>query len=186
MNLELTKNNTNLFTFLWLSLVFIFLLSCKIPEESFENPLDVEANAAKGIYPPALIFSTDSLEIVSGEIVNIDLYALEIDSVTGAQIEIEYFDSSISIDSVSLGDFFVGDTNPIFIVENQTNKIIIYITYLGSNQSVSGTGIVASITLKSLIQGSTLVKVSTNSLLLDKFSNPIDIMGLGKVKINAR
>ena len=82
------------------SLFFIFLLSCNIPEQSFENSLDVETNAAKGIYPAALIFSTDSLEIISGEKVNIDLYALEIDSIAGAQIEIEYFASSISIDSV--------------------------------------------------------------------------------------
>ena len=165
---------------------FIFLMSCKIPEETFENPLDLDANAAKGIYPPALIFSTDSLNLVSGEKVNIDLYALEIDSVSGAQIEIEYFASSISIDSVIFGDFFDGDANPIFIVENENNKLVIYITYLGSTQTVSGTGVIASIEFRSLTPGSTLIKVSDKSILLDNSANPIEIKGYGRAKINAK
>ena len=186
MNFQLIRINQKIYTLLIFSWLFIFLLSCNIPEESFENPLDIETNASKGIYPPALIFSTDSLVITSGEKVNIDLYGLEIDSLAGAQIEIEYFSSSISIDSVSIGDFFIGESNPIFIVEKATNKIIIYITYLGYDQMVSGSGVIASIAFKSLIPGSTLIKVSTNSLLLDKFSNAIDIKGLGQVKINAR
>ena len=187
MNFKLlNRNQSNQFISLFL-LLFIFLLSCDIPEDEFENPLDLETNAAKGIFPPALVFSSDSLNINSGEKFNIDIYALEIDSVSGAQIEIEYFSSSIVIDSLSNGDFFQGDNDPIFIIEDGENKLIIYITYLGSaGQTVSGTGIIASISFRSLIPGLTQLKVSTNSILLDKNANPIEIKGYGKVKISAK
>ena len=87
-------------------MINVFLLSCKIPEDSFENPLDLEANAEKGIFPPALVFSPDSVSINSGESVSIDLYALAVDSLAGAQIEIDYFNSSLSLESVEKGNFF--------------------------------------------------------------------------------
>ena len=47
MNLSLIKKRH------LLSLIFlinVFLLSCKIPEDSFENPLDLEANAEKVVF----------------------------------------------------------------------------------------------------------------------------------------
>jgi|TARA_B110000438_G_scaffold266410_1_gene280459 hypothetical protein len=187
MSFQLYKRNQKSYVLSLFSLVFIFLLSCNIPEDSFENPLDLDANAAKGIFPPALVFSSDSLDVIYGESFTVDLYALEIDSVAGAQIEIEYFASSIAIDSVNKGDFFQGDNDPIFIVEDANGKLTIYVTYLGTDKlNVSGTGVIASVSFRSIIQGVTFVKVSASSILLDQNANPIEIKGLGQAKINAK
>ena len=173
-----------------LSLIFlinVFLLSCKIPEDSFENPLDLEANAEKGIFPPALVFSPDSVSINSGESVSIDLYALAVDSLAGAQIEIDYFNSSLSLESVEQGNFFKSTTDPIFIVDEMDSKVIIYITYMGTEKTnVSGTGNIARLTFNSKIPALTILSVNKNSILLNENSSEITINGYGRSIINAR
>jgi hypothetical protein len=170
-----------------ISLIYIFLLSCKIPEDSFENPLDLEANADKGIFPPALVFSPDSVFINSGESISIDLYALAVDSLAGAQIEIDYFSSSLSLVSVEKGDFFQANTDPIFIIDDNNSKLIIYVTYLGSDKTnLSGTGTIATLTFNSKIPGITVLSVNKNSILLNENSSEITINGYGRSIINAK
>jgi len=170
-----------------ISLIYIFLLSCKIPEDSFENPLDLEANADKGIFPPALVFSPDSVFINSGESISIDLYALAVDSLAGAQIEIDYFSSSLSLVSVEKGDFFQANTDPIFIIDDNNAKLIIYVTYLGSDKTnLSGTGTIATLTFNSKTPGITVLSVNKNSILLNENSSEITINGYGRSIINAK
>ena len=183
MNFLLFKKN---YLLSLISLIYIFLLSCKIPEDSFENPLDLEANAAKGIFPPALVFSPDSVYINSGESISIDLYALAVDSLAGAQIEIDYYDSSLSLESVEKGDFFDASTNPIFIVDDNNSKLIIYITYMDSvKTNISGTGNIATLTFNSKTPGITVLSVNENSILLNENSSEITINGFGRSIINA-
>ena len=47
-------------------LMVLILLACEIPEQIYEDPLDLDYNAGLGIYPPALIFSPDQVTVNSG------------------------------------------------------------------------------------------------------------------------
>ena len=165
----------------------LMILSCTIPEDAFENPLDLEANAAKGIYPPALVFSPDSFNIKSGELIVFDLYALAVDSVAGAQIEIDYFASSLDLISYEQGDFFKSNAAPIFIVEDKNGKLFIYVTFMGPEKTnISGTGNIATITFISKIQGSTVISVNKSTLLLNQNAKEITINGFGRSIINVK
>ena len=170
-----------------ISISFTMILSCNIPEEIFDNPLDLEENAAKGIFPPALVFTPDSVDINLGESIAIDLYALAVDTISGAQIEIDYFSSALSILSIEKGDFFQGDFAPIFIFDDKKDKLIIYVTYMGPNKTnITGTGIIATITIKAKVPGSTFFSVSKNSVLLNQNATQIEINGFGRSLINAK
>ena len=54
------------------------------------NPLDIEANAESGINPPALIFSPNKVETSTGSNVSLKIFALEVDSLAGSFIRINY------------------------------------------------------------------------------------------------
>ena len=168
-------------------LISALLLSCDIPEETFTNPLDIEANAEKGIKPPAIVFFPDKIETKLGEYFLLDVYALELDSVGGAQIEINYNVSSLSVSAVSKGNFFQGGNDPIFVSENNNGKLVIYVTYMGpEGATVSGTGNIATIAFLANIRGKTTLTISDTSVLLDKDANPIQINGLGQGIVDAK
>ena len=106
--------------------------------------------------------------------------------MAGAQIEIDYYDSSLSLESVEKGDFFDANTNPIFIIEDNNSKVIIYITYMDSvKTNISGTGNIATLTFNSLIPGLTVLSINKNSIFLNENSSEITINGFGKSIINA-
>ena len=168
-------------------LISALLLSCDIPEETFTNPLDIEANAEKGIKPPAVVFFPDNVETNLGESFTLEVFALEVDSVGGAQIEIDYNASILSVASVSKGSFFQGGNDPIFISEYDNGKLFIYVTYMGPvGAAVSGTGDIASIVFNTKIPGETTLTISDASVLLDKNADPIQINGLGQGVVVAK
>ena len=163
------------------------LLSCDIPEETFTNPLDIESNAEKGIAPPAIVFFPDNIETDLGESFTMEVFALEVDSVGGAQIEIDYNASILSVSSVSKGSFFQGGNDPIFISEHDNGKLFIYVTYMGPDSAaVSGTGDIAAIVFNTKIPGETIITINEMTVLLDKNAIPIQINGLGESVVNAK
>ncbi len=154
-------------------LISALLLSCDIPEETFT--------------PPAIVFFPDKIETKLGEYFLLDVYALELDSVGGAQIEINYNASSLSVSAVSKGNFFQGGNDPIFVSENNNGKLVIYVTYMGpEGATVSGTGNIATIAFLANIRGKTTLTISDTSVLLDKDANPIQINGLGQGVVGAK
>ena len=116
-----------------------------------------------------------------------EVFALEVDSVGGAQIEIDYNASILSVASVSKGSFFQGGNDPIFISEYDNGKLFIYVTYMGPvGAAVSGTGDIASIVFNTKIPGETTLTISDASVLLDKNADPIQINGLGQGVVVAK
>jgi hypothetical protein len=126
------------------------LLSCEVPTEAYDNPLDEEVAAEKGIDTPALVFFPDKFDgVTAGSSVSVQLYALEVPGVTGAYIQVAYDKSKVSISSVNAGDFFSASDDPVFIYEDNSDDgfLNIYTSYLGSDSSatVSGTGNMATL-----------------------------------------
>ena len=80
-------------------LILNFILySCEIVEADLDNPLDPEYNNSKGITPPALIFSPDQLTVNSGTNTTLSVYALEVNEVAGAHVQIKYDQNKLQID----------------------------------------------------------------------------------------
>ena len=166
-----------------------FLLSCEVPTEAYDNPLDEEVAQEKGIDTPALVFFPDRFDdVTAGSSVSVQLFALEVPDVAGAYIQLAYDKSKISISTVNAGDFF--GSAPIFIYEDDSENglLNIYTSFLGSDSSstVSGTGNLATLVLGTITAGQSTITYNSESELVDAQDNPIVLNGLGEGVIDVQ
>jgi hypothetical protein len=169
------------------TILSLFLLSCDIPEETYDNPLDLQTNQEQGITPPALVFAPNAITTTVGSSISIEVYALEVNNVAGSHIQVSYDKNKLSLTSVSMGTFFASGDDPIFFYENDesTGIIDIYTSYLGTATSVSGTGTLAYLVFSATAPGQSVLSYSTACELVDPDDNPITLSGLGEGVVNA-
>ena len=165
------------------------LLSCEVPTEAYDNPLDEEVAQEKGIDTPALVFFPDKFEgLTAGNSVSVQLSALEVPDVAGAYIQLAYDKSKVSISSVNAGDFF--GSVPIFIYEDDSENglLNIYTSFLGSDSSstVSGTGNLATLVLGTITAGQSTLNYTVETQIVDAQDNPIVLNGLGEGVIDVQ
>ena len=165
------------------------LLSCEVPTEVYDNPLDEEVAAEKGIDTPALVFFPDKFDgVTAGSSVSVQVYALEVPDVAGVYIQMAYDKSIISVSSVNAGDFFGSD--PVFIYEDDSDNglLNIYSSFLGSDSSstVSGTGNLATLVLGTITAGLSTLNYTVESQIVDAQDNPVVLNGLGEGVIDVQ
>ncbi len=166
-----------------------FFLSCEVPTEAYDNPLDEEVAQEKGIDTPALVFFPDKFEgLTAGNSVSVQLFALEVPDVAGAYIQLAYDKSKISISNVNPGDFF--GSAPIFIYEDdpENGLLNIYSSFLGSDSSstVSGTGNLATLVLGTITAGQSTLNYTVETQIVDAQDNPVVLNGLGEGVIDVQ
>ena len=162
------------------------MFSCEIVEPDLNNPLDTEANAEKGINPPALVFSPSSVNTSVGGNAILRVYAQEVTGVAGIHAKIQYDNTKLAVSSVSPGTFFNSTQAPIFIYEDNAGVLDIFTFYMGSDQTKDGTGDVALNTFRPTLAGESQVQLTAESELLDPQDVPIEIKGLGTGVVNAQ
>ena len=81
-------------------LSILLVLGCDIPDQVYNDPLDLDYNASKGILPPTLIFTPDQVNTSSGSNTTVQVHALEVSDVAGAHIQIKYDQTKINVSSV--------------------------------------------------------------------------------------
>lgn len=173
-----------------LLLVGFMFMACEmvVPEEEFDNPLDLTTNQELGIDPPALVFVPNQISTSTGSTVTFEVFVLEVDSAAGSQLQIHYDKSKLSLSSVTSGDFFTGSTEPLFFYEHDaiTGTIDIYTLFMGDAKAVSGTGTLAYLVFSSTAPGQSIVTYSNESELVDRDDNPILLNGLGQGVVDAQ
>ena len=168
-------------------LIFWFL-GCELDlhNHTYGNPFDLDANSEEGIFPPALIFSPNQVNTEIGQVVPIDIAALEVQGVGGIYAQVKYDSSILSVISVKPGQFFSGDQSPFFLFEDQGGILDVYISYLSSETFANGTGDVATINFQINAEGNALIEITANSELMNPSDIPIKINGYGKGVIIAK
>ncbi|MCH7613129.1 MAG: hypothetical protein IIB45_07195 [Candidatus Marinimicrobia bacterium] len=171
-----------LISFLWI------FLSCEVPMESYDNPLDEEAAEEGGMETPALVFFPDEINVNSGETFTVSVYALNVEDVAGAYININYDRNKLLLMTVNPGTFFSDLQDPIYFTETENSgKIELYTVFLGADStSVSGTGSFMSIVFSASASGLSTITYNTNCELVDADDNPIEIKGFGEGVVNAQ
>ena len=167
----------------------LVLLSCELVEPELDNPLDIDYNSSKGITPPALIFSPDQLTVNSGTNTTLKVYALEVNKVAGAHVQIKYDKNKVQLSSVSQGDWLVdGGQNPVFFFQNDAanGTLDIYYSVLGDSENLSGSGVVAYTIFNISAPGESTVQITNTTKIVDKDNQEIQLNGLGEVVINAQ
>ena len=176
-------------SFLLAGLFCLFSCDLDMPEEVYDNPLDLDINAAQGINLPALIFNPSVTNTTSGSNVTIQVFALEVNEVAGVHIQVQYSKNKLSVNSVSPGEFLQeGAQDPIFWYDNDaiSGLLDIYCTYLGDDTNVSGTGPVAYIIFAATAPGQGFLEYTSECELVDKDDVKIQLNGLGQGVVNAQ
>ena len=176
-------------SFLLIGLFCLFSCDLDMPEEVYDNPLDLDINATQGISPPALIFNPSVTNTTSGSNVTIQVFALEVNEVAGVHIQVQYSKNKLSVSSVSPGEFLQeGAQDPIFWYDNDaiSGLLDIYCTYLGDDTNVSGTGPVAYIIFAATAPGQGFLEYTSECELVDKDDVKIQLNGLGQGVVNAQ
>lgn len=160
-----------------------------MPTVSLDNPLDLESAEEIGLQTPALVFFPDSVSVSLGLSVPTKIYAMKVANLGMAYVQVSYDKDLLSVTSIAAGEFFKGNQDPIFLYENDTESstIDIYTSFLGTDSTyVSGTGSLAVITFNTKAAGKSKLEYSSDCLLLDPDSNPIEIKGFGEGVIDAK
>lgn len=172
--------------------ILLLLMACEavleeVPEEVYDNPLDIEAITEEGIETPALMFFPDEININTNEIFTVSVYALDVQNVAGAYININYDQDKLLLIAINPGTFFSDLQDPLYFSETQNSgKIELYTVFFGADtSSVSGTGSLFSIMFAASESGVSSLTYSTNCELVDPDDIQIEIKGFGEGLVNA-
>ncbi len=168
-------------------LILILLLSCEVPTEVYENPLDEEASLEEGIETPALVFFPDEINVNTGETFTVSVFALDVENVAGAYINLDYDQNKLLLMAINPGTFFSDLQDPLYFTETENSGTIeLYTIFLGADStSVSGTGSFMNIVFSASASGTSSLIYSTDCELADPDDNPIEIKGFGVGVVNA-
>ena len=182
--------NRMLFRYLPGLCLLFFIISCSIPTDINDNPLDYEATALLGFETPALVCFPAAQTIPTGP-VTIKLFAMGVTDLSGAYLKVQYNKSKLLYNQTIKGEFFADAQEPIFFYEHNSTEGTITVTtsFLGSDSvAVDGTGSlvefqftatsVGTSTL-SIVRDSTGFTASDSSIseLVGPNDQPIEILG---------
>ena len=131
-----------LFRYLPSLCLLFFIISCSIPTDINDNPLDYEATTLLGFETPALVCFPAAQTIPTGP-VTIKLFAMGVTELSGAYIKVKYNKSKLNYTQTISGEFFADAQEPIFFYEHNSTEGTITVTtsFLGSDSvAVDGTG----------------------------------------------
>ena len=170
--------------------LLFFILSCSIPTDINDNPLDPEEAILLAFETPALVCFPASQTIPTGP-VTIKLFAMGVTDLSGAYIRVKYNKAKLNYTQTISGDFFADAQDPIFFYEHNSTEGTITVTtsFLGSDSvAVDGTGSLAEFqftatsvgtSMLSIVRDSTGFTATDSSIceLVGSNDQPIEILG---------
>ena len=172
----------------WINLLLIpfsfLFLSCDLAKAELDNCQDL------GNYTVDLPGIGFCPELSTGSVndnIELSISVLDITDAAGVHAQVNYDASMVKIISADPGDFFLRSQKPIFVYEDDgQGKLDIYVFFMSSEKTNSGTGQIADIIVKLLQPGSSEVSITTESEILDPKDVKIPIKVFGTGTINAQ
>ena len=170
--------------------LLFFILSCSIPTDINDNPLDPEEAILLTFETPALVCFPASQTIPTGP-VTIKLFAMGVTDLSGAYIRVKYNKAKLNYTQTISGDFFADAQDPIFFYEHNSTEGTITVTtsFLGSDSvAVDGTGSLAEFQFTATSVGTSMLSIVRDSTgftatdssvceLVGSNDQPIEILG---------
>ncbi len=167
--------------------ILVLWWACEeLPPEEYDNPIDDEETEYD---LPALVFFPDSVAVSLGTGTTVQVFAMGLEDLSGAHIQLEYDPNRLTLLSMSVGDFFASAEEITFFTDhNETTGLIdIYTSYLGGDSiSVDGTGSLAYLVFTTSMSGSSTLEYTPECELVDPENTPITVNGWGKGVIYAK
>lgn len=170
-------------------LLIFLLIGCQldIHDNAYDSPFDIDGNKKQGIFPPALVLYPKEINASVQETVEMQVYAIDVNNLSGAHAAINYDFTKLKVVDVKPGKFFKSAQEPFFIYDDNEGVLNIFTSYLGIERKVGGSGDLAIITFKLKDSGESIISFNRNeSELLDEDDIRITIKGFGQGSINAK
>ena len=179
-----------LFRYLPSLCLLFFIISCSIPTDINDNPLDPEEAILLAFETPALVCFPALQTIPTGP-VTIKLFAMGVTDLSGAYLKVQYNKSKLLYNQTIKGEFFADAQEPIFFYEHNSTEGTITVTtsFLGSDSvAVDGTGSLAEFQFTATSVGTSMLSIvrdstgftasdSTISELVGSNDQSIEILG---------
>ena len=167
-------------------LLLLIIVSCDDAEYDLDNIYDPEN---MDLEPPALFFHPYEIDAQMDEMIQVELYGLQLDSAAAAHLQVIYERNSLEYDYLVPGPFFSGDNDPIEIVvddiqEGTLDIFIYYLPDMDSNQNNGGTWSIATIYFRAISRGEVELRYGTETKLRDANNEPVIIRDLGTGWVN--
>ena len=167
-------------------MLILIIVSCDDAEYDLDNIYDPEN---MDLEPPALFFHPYEIDAQIDDIIQVELYGLQLDSAAAAHLQVIYERERLEYDRLEPGPFFNGDNDPIGIVVDdiQDGTLDIFIYYLpdmNSNQNDGGTWSIATISFRAKSGGEVELRYGIETKLRDANNNPVIIRDLGTGWVN--
>ena len=128
--------------YLFIKCLLFFVLSCSVPTDINDNPLDPEEAVELEFDTPALVCFPSTQTIPTGP-VTVKLFAMDVINLSGAYLKVKYEKTKLLYNQTIKGDFFNDIQDPIFFYDHNSTDGTITVTtsFLGSDSvAVHGTG----------------------------------------------
>ena len=179
-----------LFRYLPGLLLLFFIISCSIPTDINDNPLDPEEAVVLEFDTPALVCFPATQTIPTGP-VTIKLFAMGVTELSGAYLKVKYNKTKLNYTQTISGDFFADAQDPIFFYEHNSTDGTITVTtsFLGSDSvAVDGTGSLVEFQFTATSVGTSTLSIVRDSTgftetdssvceLVGPNDEPIEILG---------
>ena len=167
-------------------LLMLIIVSCDDAEYDLDNIYDPEN---MDLEPPALFFHPYEIDAQMDEMIQVELYGLQLDSAAAAHLQVIYERNSLEYDYLVPGPFFSGDNDPIEIVvddiqEGTLDIFIYYLPDMDSNQNDGGTWSIATIYFRAISRGEVELRYGIETKLRDANNEPVIIRDLGTGWVN--
>ena len=164
--------------YLLIAISIIIVCSCDTPDYELDNDID---EYIQELEPPALFFNPTKTEVDLNDTAYVQIYALEIDSVAGMHLQIQYDWGSVALDTVEADDFFFESDYTLLFYEDNDGILDIHLFFVpNENNSVNGTIALCVLVFKTLSLGESELKFGSSTKVVNPRNDRIQITEYGR------
>ena len=121
----------------------IFTISCADSDYPMDNWIDVPLQEME---PPAVFFNPHDINVSAGDTFAINLYVLQVDSVAGIHLRVQYLRQNLQFLDMEVGELFIDAYDTLFLWDStEASHLDVYSFYLADEYTYSsGTASIAT------------------------------------------
>ena len=170
--------------YLLIAISIIIVCSCDTPDYELDNDID---EYIQELEPPALFFNPTKAEVDLNDTAYVQIYALEIDSVAGMHLQIQYDWGSVELDTVEADDFFAASDDTLLFFDDNDGTVDIFLFFLPNEvNSISGTNALCVLVFTTLSLGESELKFGSDTKVVNPRNEKIQISEFGKGSIDVQ
>jgi len=170
---------------LWFAgtIITIFTISCADSDYPMDNWIDVPLQEME---PPAVFFNPHDINVSVGDTFAINLYVLQVDSVAGIHLRVQYLREHLQFLDMEVGELFIDAFDTLFFWDStEASYLDVYSFYLADESTYSsGTRSIATAYFRAKDSGdSELIYLRPATRMVTPDNQPIIIKSYGKATI---